>query len=156
MDNDLHFTIQENGIIFWLNFDHINGSFGTFDFTLNAHKIVQKLQNIKVFVSKIFSVVFLILLSLKTNADNTCGTVTFQFLDHIKFSNVPLKISTGNQNCSVNLTHFNLYFKQKTYKKEYMRNWLKFLKLIRISHFEKYLNIAFKHTRRIATIVNTL
>ena len=25
--------IQENGIIFWLNFDHVNFSFGTFIFT---------------------------------------------------------------------------------------------------------------------------
>ena len=33
-------TIQEMGIIFWLNFDHVNFSFGTFIFTLNAYQNV--------------------------------------------------------------------------------------------------------------------
>ena len=87
------------------------------------------------FVSKIFNVAFLILFSLKTNCRyDTCWTITFQFLDHIKFSNIVLNIWTGNQSFSVNVTHFNIYFKQKKHiNKADIRNWLKFWKLIRIS-----------------------
>ena len=48
------------GMIFLLNFDHVNFSFGTFIFTLNAHKNVQKLLNITMFVSKVFNAAFLI------------------------------------------------------------------------------------------------
>ena len=59
------------GIIFWLNFDHVNFSFGTFIFILNAYQNVYKLLNIAVFVSKVFNVTFLILFSLKTNTDMT-------------------------------------------------------------------------------------
>ena len=59
------------GIIFSLNFDHVNFSFGTFIFTLHAYKVVQKLLNITMFVSKVFNVAFLILFSLKTNVDMT-------------------------------------------------------------------------------------
>ena len=33
-------TIQEMGIIFWLNFDHVNFCFGTFIFHLNAYQNV--------------------------------------------------------------------------------------------------------------------
>ena len=37
---DFSNTIQENGIVFWLNFDQVNFSFGTFIFTSNAYKNV--------------------------------------------------------------------------------------------------------------------
>ena len=34
--------IHEMGIIFWLNFDHVNFAFGTFIFTSNAYRMCKK------------------------------------------------------------------------------------------------------------------
>ena len=73
-------------------------------------------------VCEVFHVTLLIWFG-PTTSEDTCRILTFPFSEYIKFSDVALNICKEILKCTVNFTHFNLYFKQKYTLRRYDKIW---------------------------------